>query len=206
MSFPDKLTATLTGTSTRQLYDWRRKGVLVPEVSPSSPALYSFRDLVAVRTVAFLRSQISFQKVRVAFENLRQLDYLDHPSTYKFGTDGNTIAVEDGNGTVIDLVSNKGQYVMFTLEEIFREFTNFAGNKVVDFERPLPHLEVNPRRMGGWPTIAGTRVPYDAISDLLDDGFYSLEDVQHFYPTVEPLEARDAIRFSELVESHKRGA
>ena len=206
MSFPDKLTATLTGTTTRQLYDWRRKGVLIPEVQTQNPALYSFRDLVAVRTVAFLRSQVSFQKVRRAFDNLRQLDYLDHPSTYRFGTDGKTIAIEDRNGVVVDLVAQKGQYVMFTLEEIFREFTNFAGTKVVDFERPLPRLEVNPRRMGGWPTIAGTRVPYDAVSDLLADGFYSSDDVGHFFPTVSRSDAEDALHFSELVESHKRGA
>ena len=206
MSFPDKLTATLTGTTTRQLYSWRSKGVLIPEVQASSPALYSFRDLVAVRTVAFLRSQVSFQKVRRAFENLRKLDYQDHPSTYRFGTDGKTIAIEDRNGMVVDLVDFKGQMLMFSLEEIFREFTNFDGNKVVDFERPLPNLEVNPRRMGGWPTIAGTRVPYDAVSDLLADGFYSPADVNRFFPSVNADEAVDALRFSEMVDSHKRGA
>lgn len=206
MSFPDKLTATLTGTTTRQLYSWRSKGVLIPEVQASNPALYSFRDLVAVRTVAFLRSQVSFQKVRKAFDNLRQLDYLDHPSTYRFGTDGKTIAIEDRNGSVVDLVDQKGQLVMFTLEEIFREFTNFAGSTVVDFERPLPRLEVNPHRMGGWPTIAGTRVPYDAVSDLLADGYYSPADVEHFFPSIVQEDAEDALQFSEMVESHKRGA
>lgn len=206
MSFPEKLTATLSGATRRQLYDWRRKGILVPEVSAENPPLYSFRDVVALRTVAFLRARTSLQKLRKAFSMLKTFDFTEHPSTYRFGTDGKTIAAQDEDGNVVDLVNREGQLYLFTLEEVFRSFTNFRDEPVVDFEHPRPLLELNQHRLGGWPTIAGTRVPYDAVADLLQDGTYSVEDVRLFYPTVSPSAARDALSFAFDVEQHLRGA
>jgi len=205
MSFPENLASTLSGVSTSQLYRWRKKGLLVPEASKSSPALYSFRDIIALRTMAFLRSKVSFQKIRKAFENLHEYDLYEHPSAYKFGSDGKTVVAEAG-GEVIDLVLKPGQMEAFTMEEIFQPFTNMHGETVVDLRHPMPRLEVNPKRMGGWPTIAGTRVPYDSVSSLLADKFYSPEHVSHFYPTVDVEGARDALAFDELVGARKRGA
>lgn len=204
MSFPDDITSALTGVTPYQLTTWRNSGILIPEAS-RRPALYSFRDVIALRTMAFLRSKISLQKVRQAFNNLDEFNLFDHPSAYHFGTDGKTIVVAVGE-EVIDLVKLKGQREAFTMAEIFEPFKNFNGDEVVDFRRPRPHLEVNPRRMGGWPTVEGTRVPFDAISDLLDDGFYGPEHVAHFYPTVSPAGAIDAIDFSRYVALRKRGA
>lgn len=206
MSFPDKLTSTLSGVTMSQLYDWRRKDILLPEVSPSNPALYSFRDVLALRTIAFLRAKVSLQKVRTAFETLRKYDLVEHPSAYRFGSDGKTIVVRDNDGSVLDLVRKKGQTELFTLDEIFEPFKNFNGDQVVDFKRPRPGLELDNRRLGGWPTIAGTRVPYDSIAQLFADGYYKVEDVEHFYPNVSVEAARDAIDFAGAVESLKRGA
>lgn len=206
MSFPETLTATLSGTTLSQLYTWRSSGILIPEDSPKQPPLYSFRDVVALRTVAFLRSKVSLQKVRKAFETLREFDFVEHPSEYLFGTDGKTIVVQDYDGTVLDLVTRKGQTELFTMQQIFQEFTNFNGDSVVNFEHPRPNLELNSRRMGGWPTIRGTRVPYDAVADLLADGYYNVEDISNFYPTVNPSAAIDALSFASEVDSFKRGA
>lgn len=204
MSFPEDVTSALTGVTPSQLYSWRKDGILVPETS-RRPVRYSFRDLIALRTVAFLRSKISLQKVRKAFDTMDEYKLFDHPSSYRFGSDGKTI-VANVDGEIIDLVKRKGQREAFTMEEIFQPFENFAGEHVADFRHPRPHLEIDPRRLGGWPTVAGTRVPFDAISDLLADGFYSPDHVQHFYPTVSAAGARDAVDFSTYLETRKRGA
>lgn len=189
-----------------QLYSWRKKDILPPEVSSSNPALYSFRDVLALRTVAFLRAKVSLQKVRTAFENLREYDLIEHPSAYLFGTDGKTIVVRDNDGTVLDLVAKRGQTELFTLEQIFQPFTNFNGQSVVSFRHPRPGLELDHDRLGGWPTVRGTRVPYDSVAQLFADGYYRVEDVERFYPTVSVESAFDAIDFAKSVESLKRGA
>ncbi|MGP5383410.1 DUF433 domain-containing protein [Glutamicibacter arilaitensis] len=204
MSFPENVTSALTGVTSSQLYSWRKDRILVPEAS-RRPVRYSFRDLIALRTVAYLRSKVSLQKVRKAFDAMDEYQLFEHPSSYRFGTDGKTIVAEVDD-EIIDLVRRKGQLEAFTMEEIFQPFDNFAGERVADFRHPRPHLEIDPRRLGGWPTVAGTRVPFDAISDLLADGFYSPEHVSHFYPTVSEAGISDALDFSEYLESRKRGA
>lgn len=198
--FPADLTSVLSGASVFQLQRWRRTELLVPEVSPR-PALYSFRDVVALRTVMKLRTEATLQKVRKAFANLPEFELTKHPSEYRFGTDGKTIAVADDEGRWMDLVKNPGQYTLFTLADVFQPFTTKTGREVVDFVRPRRHLRVDGARMGGWPTIEGTRVAYDTVSKLMADGSMSAEDVHYFYPSV-PVEAvSDAVDFAHQVST-----
>ncbi|MBB5852106.1 uncharacterized protein (DUF433 family) [Amycolatopsis umgeniensis] len=53
--------------------------------------------------------------------------------------------------------------------------------------------------MGGWPTIKGTRIPYDTIAQLVEDGDVGVEDVRHYSPGVTPDAARDALDFEQAV-------
>lgn len=194
--FPTDLTSTLTGASVRQLRRWNTTGLLVPEVQSKRKLLYSFRDVVALRTVVRLRSEAaSLQKMRRAFANMPALDFTEHPSRYQFGTNGKTIVIADAGGNTIDLVKNPGQYQMHSLAEIFASFTTNRGEVVVDFLRPRKHLEIRAGRMGGWPTIADTRIPYDTIANLLADGDIAPEEVSYYYPEVDADAARDALDF-----------
>lgn len=81
MSFREDLTMVLTGVTAHEVRSWRSTGLLVPEISPKRPPLYSFRDLVALRTVAHLRASISLQKVRKAFSNLEEFVARSAPRT-----------------------------------------------------------------------------------------------------------------------------
>lgn len=201
MAFPVDLTATLSGTSVHQLYSWRRSGLLVPEVSSGRPSLYSFRDVRALRAIAYLRARTSLQSIRTAFRTLRDLNFEDHPSAYRFETDGKTITVTDGNDHTVDLVRYRGQISAFTLADIFRPFENLQSQTVADFEHPRPLLAVNGERLGGWPTIEGTRVPYDLVSQVLgahpDEADF--EDLTYYYPEVSREAAEDALDFQAEV-------
>lgn len=198
--YPVKLASALTGVSVAQLHGWRRSELLAPEVSNTRPVAYSFRDLMALRTVARLRAEASLQKVRRAFQNMHLMELRDHPSTYTFATDGSSISVftEDG---FIDIVNNPGQFKLYTMDDILRPFKNLQGEIVVDFENPRPHLEVNEDRLGGWPTILNTRVPFDLIANLLADGSIRSETVHNYYPSVSPLAAEEALDFQEYIEN-----
>jgi uncharacterized protein (DUF433 family) len=168
--------------------------------------LYSFRDLVALRTVVFLRAEVPLQRVRKAFANLPVLDFTEHPSHYTFGYDNKTIGVLDEDGRFVDLVADPGQARIFTLAEVFAPFSTSTGHAVVDFRKPRKRLEVHGRRLGGWPTIEGTRVGFDSVAKLVVGGIEP-EDVRRFYPTVSAADAKDAADlYDEVERARKRRA
>lgn len=201
MAYPLKLTARLTGATPSQLHRWRRSGLVVPEVRPYRPPLYSFRDILAIRTIAFLRAETSAQRVSRAFEALDLFDLTEHPSRYRFGTDGRTIFVETADGSAMDLVDAPGERQVFPFAEVLGMFRNFRDREVRPLDSPADGISIRLRRMGGWPTIEGTRIPYDTISDLVDFETVQPEDVQHYYPTVSAEQARQAVDFDREVEA-----
>lgn len=200
MAFPAEMVTVLTGATPSQLATWRRDPVLLePEIARRPRALYSFRDVVALRTMVFLRSQVSLQRVRAAFAQLVDMDLTDHPSRYRLTTDGQSVFLIEEDGAITDLVKRPGQQFLATLEQIYAPFHNLNDDLVVDFRHPRRHLEVSEARLGGWPTIRGTRVPFDAVADLMADGDVTAEEVVEYYPTVYPAGAIDAVEFDELV-------
>lgn len=200
MGFPLLLASKLTGATPSQLTRWAREGLLVPGVNAKRPPVWSFQDLIALRSMVFLRAQTSSQRLRKAWGNLPVVDMTDHPSEYRFGTDGKRIYVDGPNGP-IDLTDVPGHGVMkYTFEELFAEFPDFKGRKIVDFRQPSERLSVHPDRLGGWPTVSGTRVAFDSVARLVDYETVFPEDVADYYPDVDTNAALDALRFNEEVQ------
>jgi uncharacterized protein (DUF433 family) len=200
MAFPLDLTSVLTGATPSQLRLWNRKGLVVPEARRERPPLYSFRDLVALRALVFLRKETSLQRITKAFMTLPILELTEHPSRYRFGTDGKTIVAGLDDGSVVDLLRNPGQIDFFSFEDALRSFTNFKGADVPNFNRPGDHLEVEPGRMHGWPTIEDTRVPYNTVANLVDFRTVMPEEVAEFYPGVSADAALGAVEFDRRVK------
>lgn len=199
MGYDIALTTTLTGATVAQLQGWRRNGLLVPETSSSRPIEYSFRDLVALRTIARLRAHTSLQQIRKAFNTLSEFDMVDHPSEYRFATDGKTVKVWTDAGFMDLNEGSKGQFEFYTLADIYESFTNMNDKLVPDFRHPKPRLSVNPRRMGGYPTIRGSRVPYLDVAELYKSGELEPGEIEEFYPQVSDEDARDALDFHTMV-------
>lgn len=200
MAFPLKLTSHLTGATPSQLRSWRSKGLLVPAVSDKRPARYSFKDLIALRSMVFLRAETSSQRLKRAFETMDLLDLMDHPSGYQFTALRGNIFLEEPDGTTHDLTTtNRGNLMTLTFEDLLSEFTNWKNEKVVDFRKPSEFIEVNARRIGGWPTVEGTRVPYDLIANLIEFDGIPLDEIEDDYPGVTPPKAQDALAFSARV-------
>jgi uncharacterized protein (DUF433 family)/DNA-binding transcriptional MerR regulator len=198
--FPVPLTATMTGVTKSQLAHWRREpAILAPEHGTKPRALYSFRDLVALRTFARLRSEVSLQKVRKALATLDMLELTEHPSKYSLIAHGDSIAWVDKDAA-IDLVVAPTTAVMVEMVDVFSHFVGRGDVEVVDFKHPKPGLEVSFGRLGGWPTIKGTRVPYDAVVDLVADGDIGYDEVCDYFPAVTPDDVADAVAFALLVE------
>lgn len=205
MSYTPTLAAALSGATLRQLAHWRkantgRGAVLVPEISAVRPVLYSFRDLVALRTCVKLRNDASLQKIRRALDTLRDdLQEREHLSAYLLVADGSTIyLVEPGQAT--DLVHRKANVVIHDLVDVLRPFYR-DGRHIPDLLRPRDHVTVDPAIRGGMPVIEGTRVPYDEVAALLRDGVPA-EQVSEYYPSVSATAALDAADFADYVDSY----
>lgn len=203
------LAATLSGASVRQLQYWRSGGsdaLFVPELPKSAGrVLYSFRDVVALRTFVFLREQVPLQRIRRAVHALRDLGNTGHLSAYALVAAANTIVLVEPGKTdaVVDLVEQPGaQRLSVTLGDVFAPFENVRGEKVVDLLRPRQHLTVDPEIRAGFPVVEGTRVEYDVVASLVRDGV-SPAAVGDFYPSVSAEGATDATDFADEVDRYR---
>lgn len=85
MAYSTQMAAALSGATTGQIRSWRQhRGAagpfLRPEVGIKPRALYSFRDILALRAFARLREEFSLQALRRAVGTLRELGEIDHLS------------------------------------------------------------------------------------------------------------------------------
>lgn len=208
MAYTTELTAKLTGASLAQLARFRAGGLLAPELQDGRTILYSFRDVIALRSLMWLRGDYSLQKIRRAIGNL-DLAHLDveHLSEVEFVKSGDSIFAHDEEGFT-DLVRSPGsrEIQTFKLGDVFAPFKAYRGREVPDLLRPSEHLTVDPGRMAGIPVIDGTRIPFDTIAQLVDGRTIGAEDVRLYYPSVTPAAADDAVQFAESLRPAKRGA
>ena len=206
MPYPSHIAAALSGASLRQLQYWRESSLLAPEFGkPSGRLLYSFPDVVALRTFVFLRENASLQLIRKAIGNLRELGNLDHLAEYKLISDDDRIVLADPSGEVMGLTGTPGQYrIAAAMGDVFRRFVNMQGAEVVDLRKPRRHVAVDPETHGGYPVIAGTRLQFDLVASLVEDGVAPGEIVE-FYPSVSAAAATDAVEFARLVQRFRDG-
>jgi len=205
------MTAALSGATVRQLGYWRKPGrrgsLFVPEISMQPLVLYSFRDIVALRSFVYLRRTHSLQAIRTAVDTLRELGEPEHLSAYKLVSTGDSIVlVQDDELT--ELVGRPGHRIIATLLEILEPFSARKGVVVPDLFNPRTNLEVDPDIRGGVPVIAGTRVPYDIVAGLVNDGL-TPEQIRELYPSVSDAAALDAAdfgRYVDAVSGNRRGS
>jgi DNA-binding transcriptional MerR regulator len=157
MPYPTDLAAQLSGASLRQLQYWQAGGeqsLFVPELPKArGRVLYSFRDLVALRTFVYLREAVSLQRIRKAVGNLRELGNTEHLSKYQLVVAGKSVVlVEPGQDAGVDLVESPGaQRFTITLGDVFAPFKNQRGDQVVDLFHPRRHVTIDPDVRGGFP-------------------------------------------------------
>lgn len=200
MTFPTALAAKLSGATLHQVTYWRSEGLLVPELEHVAvPFLYSFRDLITLRTFAWLRSDHSLQQIRTSLRTANLLEVVNHPSEFTFVKLGSSVGLEQPRFTV-DVAKHPGQQLLGTMSDVLDAFVTRQGRPVRALASPHESIEVDIDRLGGWPTIEGTRVPYDAVVRLLSDGSIQPEQIQQYLPTVSTAAARDALDFSREVD------
>jgi uncharacterized protein (DUF433 family) len=212
MSYPAPLTATLTGASVGQLAYWRRnqpgKGILfAPEHGTRPRALYSYRDVIALRMFVRLRGELSLQKLRKVVAWLDQHSPDTHLSAHRIKAVRQQTAVWiSPDGEYVDVVERPGQGAFkVVMDDVFNAFTAGNGRRVPDLREPTSGVIIDPAVRGGFPVLEGTRVPFDVIASLRAEGL-APDEIAELYPAVRPSDIDGAVELAALVaESGWRG-
>jgi uncharacterized protein (DUF433 family) len=197
--------AALSGVPKRTIYHWAKNRYLVPSVS-QSPLLWSYTDLLALRTIYWLRRPkkafdrdipaTSMSKVRRALEDLRNLD-LD-----LFEDGRPVVAVTLGGEIAVDVKAlalqraGDGQYIERDLVDLLGPFEGLEGMHGPDLAWPRPTVQIVPRKISGAPHVAGTRLPTQSIFALFRRGF-DVERLAKVYPFIDRKALSDSISLEE---------
>jgi uncharacterized protein (DUF433 family) len=209
MSYPPDLAAALSGASLRQLAYWRSgrtaDPLLRPEhYRPHARVSYSFQDVVALRTFVYLRSRdIPLQRVRKAVRNLRALGGVEHLSNYRLVPVGRNVDWVESDLDSHDLTGLSTSHpVLAQMVDVLDGFTDQDDRDIPPLFRPRHGIEVDPGVRGGYPVIEGTRVPFDAVASLVEDGIPP-ERIADFYPAVSADNAQGAVEFAHYVDTYR---
>lgn len=204
LAFTSDHVQRLTGLSGRVLRYWEETGVFRATYTDNQPRrpyrrLYTFRDVVSLRTLAILR-----RHHRVDLDELRRVgDFLgrhrDAPwASLNFRLAGRHVVFDDPEAGVPVAGQPLRQAVIpFDLEEIARsteaEAARLRDRLPEDFGKISRHRYVN---HNAW-VLAGTRIPTSAIWNLHEDG-YDVDAIIREYPQLRPIDVAAAI-------GHERG-
>ena len=126
----------------------------------------------------------------------------EHLSSYHLVAVGRDVVWKVSDEVLVDLTRYPGQQVIAQMADILAAFRGVHDREVVPLYRPKPGVVVDPEIRGGYPVIAGTRVPYDMVASLLEDGV-TAEEVAGFYPAVSADAARGALAFARYVDGYR---
>lgn len=191
----------ITGLSKGRLRYWAKTNFFAPSYVEDNPRLpysrfYSFKDVVALRTLEMLRVQnnVPLQHLRKVAEKLSHLKDELWVSTTLFVENRKVVIVNPETGAQEEVVS--GQYLLgIPLSKIISDTK--ADVQTLNQRPPEAIGHVSRRRdiaRNAW-VISGTRIAVDSIKRLNEDG-YAVEQIIDEYPdlTIEDVEA--ALRHS----------
>jgi len=161
--------ARLAGVSPVRIGSWARYGI-VPRVS-RRPSVYSYADAgEAVIARYLIEHGVKPKKVRELVERLRD-EFGEWPlARAPLKHEGGLVVMRDPKGGVlVDVINHPDQQVeegtFLSLTEV-REALERGG--WVAFSTPRPHIQVDPSRLSGRPTIRDRRVPTAMVAELAE--------------------------------------
>jgi uncharacterized protein (DUF433 family) len=196
-------TAALSGVPKSTVHYWARGKILVPSVSPERVKLWSYGDLMALRTIYWLRQtkhdssgrevpRTAMKAVRRALSEIAELQ-LDLWSE----DDVPSVAVDRSGGIVIEQDGGAqrpgGQSILDPdMLDLLAPFASHEGLQGPDLSAPRPRLRIVPGKLGGSPHVFHTRLESQALGALAASGLPQAK-IYQLYPDVEPAAIEDAL-------------
>lgn len=199
-AFSEEHVERLTGFSKGRLRYWDKTGFFSPsyvEENVKAPftRFYSFRDVVALRTLAMLRvkKKVPLQHLRKVAKELKHLRDDLWTKTTLHVLNRKVVIVNPETGAPQEALS--GQYVMsISLEDVVQDI----GRDVAALSKRDPDdigKIVRVRSIcHNAPTIAGTRIPVGSIKRLYEDG-YSVDAIVGEYPDLTHEDVSAALKY-----------
>ncbi|HEX2572949.1 MAG TPA: DUF433 domain-containing protein [Polyangia bacterium] len=195
--------------SVTQLRRWAKDGFFRPKfMSEDGFLLYSFRDLVALRTIAELRRRGVSRQALKELGTWLHVRYDDPWSTLVFSIEGRRPVFDDPNtGTAIssEPVGQALAREVIRLEQIAGQ----VERDVTDIRRRPPETigKISARRgiQGGVRCIAGTRIPVAAIQELAASGMCAA-DIRKQFPSLTDADVEAALRDEHRTEPHRHAS
>ena len=193
--------AALSGVPQRTLTWWAQKGYYRPSISPEPrPRLWSWYDLVALRTIDWLRHPRDGVR-RVPIRRIREaIDQIDHRGFSR--ADLHNLVVRTHAGVLYLNVDEQliradrgGQLAMPDALAVVYPYK--AGP---DLLQPRPLLRIIPGKLHGEPHLLDTRIPSATIYSLHSDGFL-LPRIHDMYPEANVEALKQAIDLEESLQS-----
>lgn len=188
----------LTGLSDHQLRYWDKTGFFSPSYGEANrrrpfSRVYSFRDVVGLRTIATLRSSLPLQQLRKLGAWLSE--HYDTPwSSLRFAVAGEQVFFRDPDDGDWVATRPRGQAVLrdFHLQDI-AEQTTLAAERLRERD-PADIGRVEQKRfvMHNAPVLAGTRIRTAAVWNFHEAG-YSTADMLKQFPRLTPADVDAAI-------------
>ena len=190
----------LSGVPERTVYHWAQTQVLVPDFANEHPKTWSYRDLVFLRLLVFLRSHdVELRRSADFVAGLRE-----DLSSGELSVDATRLSAADGAVAVGDeiLEGLGGQGVFNTMVDVVGHFDLLADLGLGQVQmngpnlvRPSHHTSMSPWVVGGEPVIRGSRIPTVAIVTLHRDRLLNAEAIVNLYPTITLADVDDALAF-----------
>lgn len=200
--------AALAGVPESTVYDWARKGVVVPSLSQERPKLWSYADLMALRIVYWLRHPKSGEDSRVPASPMSQvrraLEDLDAAGEDLWSTqDGGhrtPVCVDRGGNVFLreDAAArdHRGRAVLDAdLLDVLGPFDTLT-DWGPDLRRPAAHLRIVPGKLSGEPHLEHSRLTTAAVAALAARDF-SIEEIGRLYPHEDPAALREAVELEQ---------
>lgn len=190
--------AALSGVPQSTVYDWARKRVVIPSISPEREKLWSYADLMSLRIVSWLhhpKGPVDDQRPAPAMRDVREaLQRLDGLGLDLWdGRAGKSPLYVDRTGRILIVTDGstenvRGQGVISEWLDLLAPFEGSDGGRGPDLRRPREHLRIVPGKCAGEPHLDGSRITTVTIAALADRG-YALADLARLYPD----ESRESI-------------
>lgn len=165
-----------TGAKTPLIYGLANAHLLVPR--EGSQKIWSFRDVVAIRTLTYLQSQSAKRVARTVIQQLAS--FAGDASAHSIGvTNDGKVLADHGDG-FHDIRSGERVFEdVIALDQAFRPF-RIGSTLVPDLLHPGPDTSVHPAIARGTPCVDRTRVPARSVARLAER--ISIEEIPDYYP------------------------
>jgi uncharacterized protein (DUF433 family) len=195
--------AALSGVPKSTVHYWARQEILVPSVSPERVKLWSYGDLMALRTIYWLRQtkqdasgrEVPRTAMKAVRRALREIAALKLDLWTEDGAP--RVAVDRRGGIIIEDEGRAqrpgGQRILDAdMLDLLAPFASREGLRGPDLSVPRPRLRIVPGKLGGSPHVVRTRLESQALGALAEGGLPKAK-ICRLYPDIEPEAIDDAL-------------